>query len=400
MSVLSERLATIKPSPINAIYTLALQLREAGQDIIDLSIGEPDFDTPEHVKQAAWRAIQAGFTKYTNIDGTTELKQAVQAKFRRDNNLDYGLDQISIGAGVKPILFQVFQASLNPSDEVIIPAPCWTSYPDMVRLTGGKPVILPCPAEHGFKLQPDDLEQAITPHSKWLLLNAPGNPSGTAYNQSELKALTAVLLQHPQLWVLSDDIYEHMLYDGLAFVTPAQVEPRLFERTVTLNGVSKAYAMTGWRIGYAGAPVEIIQAMRKILSQSNSNPCSISQAAAVEALNGPQDLLQERADIFRQRRDLVLSLLEPVPGLRCNRPQGAFYLYINCGQVLGKTTPQGGRLASSTDVVTYLLETQGLALVPGSAFEYEPYFRLSYAASTEVLTEACRRIRLACEHLQ
>ncbi len=384
MNILSARLADIRPSPINAIYTLALQRRESGHEIIDLSIGEPDFDTPKPVKQAAWQAIQVGFTKYTNIDGTTELKQAVQAKFRRDNDLDYGLDQISIGAGVKPMLFQVFQASLNPGDEVIIPTPCWTSYPDMVRLAGGTPVLVPCSEEHGFKLQAEDLERAITPRSKWLLLNSPSNPSGAAYSKAALKALTEVVLQHPQLWILSDDIYEHMLYDGLEFATPAQVEPELFDRTVTLNGVSKAYAMTGWRIGYAGAPVEMIQAIRKILSQSNSNPCSISQVAAVEALNGPQDLLKERAEVFCQRRNQVLSLLESASGLSCNRPEGAFYLYINCGQVLGKTTPQGMTLASSTDFVKYLLETQNLALVPGSAFECDTYFRLSYAASTEV----------------
>lgn len=398
MPSLSTTLERFQPSAIAEIFSLAVRLKEEGQDIVNLSSGEPDFDTEDNAKQAAASAIAAGETKYTNIDGTTALKQAVQAKFRRDNGLDYGLEQILVDAGAKPLLAHAMQAVLDPGDEVIIPTPCWTSYIGMVRLFGGEPKPVSCPEEAGFKLQPADLERAISGRSKLILLNSPCNPTGAAYSEAELKALTDVLLRHEQLWIFADDIYEHIVYDGFRFVTPAQVEPRLFDRTLTINGVSKAYAMTGWRIGFAGGPTQLIEAVRKVLTQSTANPCSISQAAA-EALTGPQDFLAERAEAFRRRRDLVVGAVNQMPGLRCSPPEGAFYLYPNCAGLLGKRTEDGTTIGSSHDFAKHLLERWGVAVVPGSAFQCDPYFRLSYAASTAELEEACRRIGRACGEL-
>ena len=399
MAVLSASLNRFQPSAIAEIFSLALRLREEGRDIVNLSSGEPDFDTEANAKQAAVEAIAAGETKYTNIDGTTVLKRAVQAKFKRDNGLDYGMDQILVDAGAKPLLAHGMQAVLDPGDEVIIPVPCWTSYMGMARLFGGEPKLVPCREENGFKLQPEDLEGAITARSKLVLLNSPCNPTGAAYTEDELKALIEVLLRHEQIWIFADDIYEHIVYDGFRFVTPAQVEPRIFDRTLTINGVSKAYAMTGWRIGFAGGPTHLIEAIRKVLTQSTGNPSSISQAAAAEALTGPQDFLAERAEAFRQRRDLVVGAINQMPGLRCSPPEGAFYLYPNCAGLLGKRTEDGTVIESSHDFAKHLLERWGVAVVPGSAFACDPYIRLSYAASTAELEDACRRIGRACGEL-
>jgi len=399
MPSLSATLERFQPSAIAEIFSLAVRLKEEGRDIVNLSSGEPDFDTEANAKQAAVEAIAEGQTKYTNIDGTTALKRAIQAKFRRDNSLDYRSEQILVDAGAKPLLAHGMQAILDPGDEVIIPTPCWTSYVGMARLFGGEPKLVPCPEEAGFKLQPEDLERAITRRTKLILLNSPCNPTGAAYAEDELKALTDVLRRHDHVWIFADDIYEHIVYDGFRFVTPAQVEPRLFDRTLTINGVSKAYAMTGWRIGFAGGPTRLIEAIRKVLTQSTANPCSISQAAATEALTGPQDFLVERADSFRQRRDLVVGAINQMPGLRCSPPEGAFYLYPNCAGLLGRRTEEGATIESSHDFARHLLEHWGVAVVPGSAFECDPYFRLSYAASTTELEEACRRIGRACGEL-
>jgi aspartate aminotransferase len=400
MSIIATRLAAIKPSPTVAVAGLALELKAAGRDVIGLAAGEPDFDTPDHVKQAACAAIEAGETKYTVVDGTPALKAAVAAKFRRENGLEYRLDEISVAAGGKQIIYNAMMASLNPGDEVIIPAPYWVSYPDIVLLAGGMPKFVSCAEEAGFRMSPGDLEQAITPRTKWLILNSPNNPTGAAYDPSQLRALTDVLVAHRHVWVLSDDIYEHLLYDGMEFATPAALEPRLRDRCLTMNGIAKAYAMTGWRIGYAGGPVELIRAMAKIQSQSTSNPCSVSQAAAVEALQGPQDFVAERSRIMSGRRDLAVELLNQVPGLRCHRPEGAFYVYPNCGGVLGRRSPAGSLLSSSDDFARYLLEQEGVAVVPGAGFGMDPYIRISYATSNALLAEACRRIRRACEALR
>ena len=372
----------------------------AGRDVIGLGAGEPDFDTPDHVKEAAIAAIHAGQTKYTAVDGTPELKAAIAAKFDRENGLEYRTDEISVGAGGKQIIYNALMATLDPGDEVVIPAPYWVSYPDMTLLAGGTPVFVRCPEQAGFKLQPEDLEQAITPRTKWLILNSPNNPTGAAYSGDELRGLTDVLARHPHVWLLSDDIYEHLVYDGFAFVTPAALEPRLEDRCLTMNGVAKAYAMTGWRIGYAGGPVELIRAMAKIQSQSTSNPCSISQAAAVAALNGPQDFMAERTRVFKERRDLVVDLLNQAPGIRCHRPEGAFYVYPSCAGVIGRRTPDGTELADSEAFARYLLEAEGVAAVHGAAFGLDPYLRISYATATELLEEACRRIIRACEALR
>jgi aspartate aminotransferase len=399
MSIIATRLAAIKPSPTMAVTGLALELKAAGRDVIGLAAGEPDFDTPDHVKRAAYAAIEAGQTKYTAVDGTPALKAAVAGKFRRENGLEYGLNEISVGAGGKQIIYNAMMATLDPGDEVIIPAPYWVSYPDIVLLAGGTPKFVTCAEESGFRMSPEDLEQAITPRTKWLMLNSPNNPTGAAYDAGQLRALTDVLVRHPHVWLLSDDIYEHVIYDGLEFVTAAALEPRLRDRCLTMNGVAKAYAMTGWRIGYAGGPAELIRAMAKIQSQSTSNPCSVSQAATVVALEGPQEFMAERSEIFRQRRDMVVDMLNQAPGLRCHRPEGAFYVYPSCAGVIGRRTPGGAVLTNTEDFARYLLEQEGVAVVHGAAFGMDPYMRISYATSNQALTEACGRIIRACEAL-
>ncbi|MEE8544877.1 MAG: pyridoxal phosphate-dependent aminotransferase [Alphaproteobacteria bacterium] len=399
MSFLAESLARIKPSPTIAVAQQARELKARGRDVVSLGAGEPDFDTPDNIKAAAVAALERGETKYTAVDGTPKLKAAIRDKFKRENGLDYAPEQISVGTGAKQVLYNALMATLNAGDEVIIPAPYWVSYPDIVRLGGGEPVILPSAAERGFRLTPEVLEAAITPRTKWLILNSPGNPSGAAYRRDELEALAEVLLRHPQVWTLSDDIYEHIVYDGFRFTTLAQVAPELYQRTLTLNGVSKAYAMTGWRIGYGGAPVALVKAMAKLQSQSTSNPSSVSQAAAVEALNGPQDFIAERAAIFESRRDLVVSMLNQAPGLSCPKPEGAFYVYPSCAGVIGKRTPEGKAIDNDLDFVSALLEVEGVAVVHGAAFGLEPHFRVSYAASAQDLEEACRRIQRFCAGL-
>ncbi|TDQ83290.1 aspartate aminotransferase [Dongia mobilis] len=400
MAFLADRLDRIKPSPTIAVTMKARELKAQGRDIIGLGAGEPDFDTPDNIKQAAIKAIQAGDTKYTNVDGTDALKKAIIAKFKRENNLDYKIDQITVGTGGKQVLYNALVATVNPGDEVIIPAPYWVSYPDIVHLAEGTPVFVECGQNHQFKLQPEMLEAAITPKTKWLILNSPSNPTGAAYTAEELKALAEVLLRHPHVWVLTDDMYEHLVYDDFKFATIAEVEPKLYERTLTMNGVSKSYCMTGWRIGYAGGPAPLIKAIAKIQSQSTSNPSSISQAAAVEALNGPQGFIAEHNVSFKQRRDMVVEMLNQAPGLHCHKPEGAFYVYPSCAGVIGKTTPDGKKIATDDDFVTYLLEAEGVAAVQGSAFGLSPHFRISYATSTEALKDACNRIIRACQKLK
>ena len=397
--LISDTLKRVKPSATIAISDKARQLRAEGRAVIALSAGEPDFDTPDNVKEAAIEAIRRGETKYTAVDGIPELKEAVVAKFKRDNDLSYGTDQISVAPGGKPIIFNAMVATLNPGDEVVIPAPYWVSYPDIVLLAGGTPVIVEAKAEDGFKLKPEALDRAITPRTKWVILNSPSNPTGAAYTQSDMKAVTDVLMRHPHVMVFTDDIYEKIVYDDFRFVTPAQVEPGLFDRTLTMNGASKAFAMTGWRIGFAGGPQPLIKAMAKLQSQSTSNPCSISQWAVVEALNGPQDYLAERNAAFKQRRDMVVAMLNEADGIDCATPEGAFYVYPSCAGILGKTTPEGKKIESDDDFITYLLEAEGVAAVQGSAFGLSPYFRISYATSTEALKEACTRIQRACDAL-
>jgi aspartate aminotransferase len=400
MAFLADRLDRIKPSPTIAVTMKARELKAAGRDVIGLGAGEPDFDTPDNIKEAAIAAMRRGDTKYTDVDGTPALKKAICAKFKRENGLDYKPEQISVGTGGKQVLYNALTATVEAGDEVIIPAPYWVSYPDIVLLAEGKPVFVPCPQNNGFKLLPEDLEAAITPRTKWLILNSPNNPTGAAYSRAELKALTDVLLRHPHVWVLTDDMYEHLVYDGFEFTTPAQVEPRLYDRTLTMNGVSKAYCMTGWRIGYAGGPVPLIKAMAKLQSQSTSNPSSISQAAAVAALNGPQDFIARNNAVFKERRDLVVDMLNKAPGLNCPRPEGAFYVYPSCAGAIGKTTPQGKVIKTDDDFVTYLLEAEGVAAVQGSAFGLSPYFRISYATATDLLRDACSRIQRACQALR
>jgi len=399
MSLLSAAIQRIKPSPTIAVTNRAAALKAAGHDIIGLGAGEPDFDTPDFVKEAAIAAIRAGQTKYTQVDGTPELKEAIRAKFRRDNHLDYGLDQISVNVGGKHTIFNAMMATLDPGDEVVIPAPYWVSYPDIVLLAGATPVIVPCGIDAGFKLTPAQLDAAITPATKWLIFNSPSNPTGAAYSRAELAALAEVLVRRPHVHILSDDIYEHIVYDGFVFTTLAEVEPALYERTLTVNGASKAYAMTGWRIGYAGGPAGIIKAMAKIQSQSTSNPCSISMAATAAALNGDQSFLQVRNAAFAKRRDLVVSMLNQTSGLRCPRPQGAFYVYPDCTGLIGKRTPAGGVLTDDEAVAAYLLDTEGVAVVHGAAFGGSPAFRISYATADAVLEEACVRIQRAVGRL-
>ena len=400
MSIVADRLSRIKPSPTLAVTAKVNELKAAGRDIIGLGAGEPDFDTPDFVKEAAYEAIKNGQTKYTTVNGTAELKQAIIEKFKRDNELTYTADQITVGTGGKQVLYNALMASVNPGDEVLIPAPYWVSYPDMTLLAEGTPVTIECSEENNFKLKPEDLEAAITPKTKWLIMNSPSNPTGGAYTWDEMKAITDVLMRHPHVYIMSDDMYEHIVYDGFKYCTPAQVEPALFDRTLTCNGVSKSYAMTGWRIGYAGGPADLIKAMSKIQSQSTSNPSSVSQAAALGALTGDQSFLIERNDAFKKRRDLVVGLLNEAEGLSCLTPEGAFYVYPSCAGVIGKTTPDGTVIESDADFITYLLESEGVACVHGSAFGLSPYFRISYATSEEVLTEACGRIQKACAALQ
>lgn len=400
MSIIADRLKQIKPSPTLAVDARAKELKAQGRDIIALGLGEPDFDTPDFVKAAAKKAIDAGKTKYTPVEGTPELKDAIIKKFSRENGLDYKRDEIIISAGAKQVLYNAFMATLNPGDEVIIPAPYWVSYPDMAMLAEGKPIIVPGHEENGFKVQAADIERVITPKTKWAIINSPSNPTGAAYTRKELKALTDVFMKYPHVLVISDDIYEHLTYDGFEFVTPAQVEPRLKDRTLTVNGVSKAYAMTGWRIGYAGGPAELIKAMGKVQSQSTSNPVSISQAASVEALNGDQSFLEERRAVFKRRRDMAVSMLNQAAGITCAKPEGAFYVYPSCKGVIGRETADGKIIRNDGDFVTYLLEMEGVACVHGGAFGASPYFRISYATSDALLEEACRRIQKACAALR
>jgi aspartate aminotransferase len=399
MHLLGNLLQAVKPSPTLAITRKAADLKRQGVDIIGLSQGEPDFPTPDHINAAAKLAIDKGLTRYTDVDGTPELKASIARKFERENGLGYDSSEISVGTGAKQIIFNALLATLNHGDEVIIPAPYWVSYPDMVRLASGIPVEVSCPENQGFKITAAQLERAITPRTKWVILNSPSNPTGAGYSAIELKQLGAVLLGHPQVYVLSDDIYEHLRYDGWEFNTIAAQVPALRNRTLTVNGVSKAYSMTGWRIGFAGGPRELIAAMSTLQSQTTSNPCSIAQAAAQAALDGPLDFLESRNQIFSQRRDLCLSAFESIPGLTCRRPEGAFYLFPSCEGLINRQTPAKRVLSDDTDVCRYLLEQARVAVVPGSAFGLEGYFRMSFATSTEQLEQACVRIRLACEQL-
>jgi aspartate aminotransferase len=400
MAFLADSLARIKPSATIAVTDKARALKAAGRDVIGLGAGEPDFDTPDNIKEAAIRAIREGKTKYTNVDGINELKAAVVAKFKRENNLDYKIEEVSVGTGGKQVLYNALMATLNPGDEVVIPAPYWVSYPEIVALAGATPVPVETSMETGFRLTPAALEKAITAKTKWVILNSPSNPSGAAYGHAELKALTDVIVRHPHVWVLTDDMYEHLVYDGFRFATPVEVEPRLKERTLTMNGVSKAYAMTGWRIGYGAGPVQLIKAMAKLQSQSTSNPSSIAQWAAVEALNGTQAFIPKNAEIMKGRRDLVVSMLNQANGIVCSRPEGAFYVYPSCQGTMGKKTAAGTALKTDEDFVTALLEEEGVAVVQGSAFGLAPFFRISYATSTEALEEACSRIQRFCAGLR
>ncbi len=399
MSILATRLKRIKPSATLAVTAKAKELKDAGRDVISLGAGEPDFNTPDFICDAAKKAMDEGQTKYTNVDGTPQLKDAIIAKFKRDNKLTYTRDQVIVGTGGKQVLYNALMATLNPGDEVIIPAPYWVSYPDMVQLAEGEPVIVDCPASTGFKMTAAQLDAAITPKTKWVILNSPSNPTGAGYSAQDMKALTDVLLKHPHVYIMTDDMYEHLVYDDFKFCTPAEIEPKLFDRTLTVNGVSKSYSMTGWRIGYAGGPKDIVKAMGVIQGQSTSNPSSISQAAATAALNGDQAFMKPWVQAFKSRRDLVVSMLNQSKGLKCPTPEGAFYVYPSCADIIGKKTPQGKVIANDEDFVSYLLETEGVACVHGAAFGLSPHFRISYATSESVLEEACRRIQKACAAL-
>ena len=400
MSLESAALSRVSPSATLAADAKARELKAQGRNVISLAAGEPDFDTPDNIKEAAISAIRSGKTKYTAVDGIPELKQAICAKFKRENGLEYKPAQVTVGSGGKQVLFNALMATVNPGDEVVVPAPYWVSYPDIVMLAGGTPVFVEGRAENGFKLQGADLDKAITPRTKWVILNSPSNPSGAAYSRAELKALTDVLMKHPHVWVLTDDMYEHLVYDDFAFTTPAQVEPRLYERTLTMNGVSKAYCMTGWRIGYGAGPEQLIRAIAKLQSQSTSNPSSIAQWAAVEALNGPQDFIAANNAVFKQRRDLVVSMLNQAKGLSCPTPEGAFYVYPSCLGTIGKTAPSGNVIRTDEDFVTELLAAEGVAAVHGAAFGLSPFFRISYATATGVLEDACNRIQRFCGNLR
>ena len=400
MKLLSDTLGRVKPSPTIAVTNKSAELKAAGHDIIGLGAGEPDFDTPQHIKNAGIAAITSGKTKNTAVDGIPELKHAICAKFKRDNNLDYLPSQVSVSSGGKQVLYNAFMATLNEGDEVIIPAPYWVSYPDMVLLAGGVPVVAEASLQTGFKLTADQLEAAITQNTKWFLFNSPSNPTGAGYSWSELKELTDVLVRHPHVWVMTDDMYEHLAFGDFKFCTPAEVEPRLYDRTLTVNGVSKAYAMTGWRIGYAAGPVELIAAMRKVQSQSTSNPCSISQFAAVEALNGSHDFIAENNTAFVRRRDIVVDMLNQAEGITCPTPDGAFYVYPSIAGLIGRTTPEGVEIINDEAFATALLNDTGVAVVFGAAFGLSPNFRVSYATSDEALHEACNRIIKFCASLR
>ena len=401
MALLKDSLSRIKPSATMAVTDKARALKAAGRDVIGLGAGEPDFDTPDNIKKAAIKAIESGkAAKYTAVDGLAELKQAVVGKFKRENNLDYKPNQIIISTGGKQVLYNALCVTLNPGDEVIIPAPYWVSYPDMVLLAGGEPVIVQTRMDDGFKMKPEALERAITPRTKWIIFNSPSNPTGAAYTKSELKQITDVLVRHPHVWVMTDDMYEHLVYDDFVFATPAEIEPRLYERTLTVNGVSKAYCMTGWRIGYAGGREDLIKAMAMLQSQSTSNPVAVSQWASVEALNGPQDFIAEHNAIFKERRDLCVSMLNQANGIKCPKPEGAFYVYPSCAGAIGKTAPSGRKLETDEDFVTELLEAEGVAVVQGTPFGQGPAFRISYATKTSDLEEACRRIQRFCGNLK
>jgi aspartate aminotransferase len=399
MSFIANRLSRIKPSPTIAVSQKARDLKAEGRDVIGLGAGEPDFDTPAHIIEAAKKAMDRGETRYTAVAGTPELREAIAAKLKRDNGLDYTPDQISVACGGKQSIYNAFMATLDPGDEVIIPTPYWVSYPDITLLAEGTPVFIDCPAESGFKLKAEELEAAITPKTKWLIMNSPSNPSGAGYSRDEMKALTDVLMRHDHVWVMPDDIYEHIVYDDFEFTTPAQVEPGLMGRTLTLNGMSKAYCMTGWRVGYAAGPDEIIKGINKIQGQSTTHTCSVSQAAAIAALEGPHDFIAANNAVFKDRRDLVVSMLNQANGLSCPTPQGAFYVYPSCAGMIGKKTPDGMVIENDEDAVTYLLESEGVAAVHGSAFGLSPHFRISYATSTELLEDACERIQRACANL-
>ena len=400
MSLLSQAVRRIKPSPTIAVTTRAAELKAAGRDIIGLGAGEPDFDTPDHIKDAAIAAIKRGETKYTPVHGTKALREAIAAKFRRENGLEYTIDEIAVCCGGKQVLYNAIMATVDPDDEVVIPAPYWVSYPDIVMLAGGKPVFVPTTVEMGFKMGAVQLQRAITAKTKWLILNSPANPTGAAYTRDELAGLAKVLVRNPHVWVMVDDIYEHLVYDDFQFASIAQVEPALKPRTLTINGVSKAYSRTGWRVGYAGGPLELIKAMANIQSQSTTHTSSISQAAATAALNGPTAFLADWRKSFAERRDFVVAQLNAIPGLKCSTPEGAFYVYPGCAGVIGKTTPKGAKIATDTDFVTYLLEAEGVAVVQGAAFGLEPFFRISYATSMKSLQDACNRIKRACEALK
>jgi aspartate aminotransferase len=400
MSLQSAALARVQPSATMAADQKARELKAAGRDVLTLAAGEPDFDTPDNIKDAAIKAIRDGKTKYTTVDGIPELKEAICAKFARENGLSYKPSQINVSPGGKPVIFNAMMATLNPGDEVVIPTPYWVSYPDMVLIAGGEPRFVRTTADKGFKVQPADLEAAITPKTRWLLLNSPSNPSGAAYTKAELRALADVLMRHPHVWILTDDMYEHLVFDDFEFWTIAQVEPALYDRTLTMNGVSKAYAMTGWRIGYAGGPEPLIKLMAKVESQSTSNPCSISQWAAVEALNGPQDFIKPNARKFQERRDLVVSMLNQASGIRCPTPEGAFYVYPSVEGLIGKTAPTGKTIANDQDFATELLDAEGVAVVHGAAFGLSPFFRISYATSNAVLEDACARIQRFCANVR
>ena len=398
MSIISDSLKKIKPSPTIAVTQKARELKAAGKDVIGLGAGEPDFDTPDNIKQAAIKAINDGDTKYTAVDGTPALKKAIVEKFKKENNLDYTTDQITVGAGGKHVIYNAMMATLNEGDEVLVPAPYWVSYPDIVLLAGGKPVVMECDEKQGFKINPSDLEKFITPKTKWIILNSPSNPTGACYTEKDIREIAKVLENHPHVYILSDDIYEHVTYEGFKFFTIAQIES-LKERVLTMNGVSKAYSMTGWRIGYAAGPKEIIKAIAKIQSQSTTNPSSISQAASVEALSGTQDFIKKRADSFQERRDFVVKALNDIDGIECLNPDGAFYVFPSCKGLMGKKDTNGKEIKSDTDFVQSLLENSGIAVVQGSAFGLEGFFRISYATSMDNLKKALEKISSFCKSL-
>ena len=400
MAFVADRLSAVKPSATIAVTQKARDLKAAGRDVIGLGAGESDFDTPAHIIEAAKKALDDGFTRYTSPNGIPELLEAISAKFKRDNNLDYTPSQIHVSCGGKPVIFNAFMATVNPGDEVIVPAPYWVSYPDITAMFGGVPVIIDCPAANGFKVTPEQLDDAITPKTKWVLLNSPSNPSGAAYTEDDLRSLAKILLKHPHVWVFTDDIYEHLVYDDFTFRTIAEIEPALWDRTVTMNGMSKAYCMTGWRVGFAGGPDEVIKAMTKVQSQSISHTAAVSQVAAVAALNGPHDFIAEHNKVFRDRRDLVVSMLNQSQGISCPTPEGAFYVYPSCNGLIGKTTEDGKAILSDEDFVTALLDSEGIAAVHGEAFGLSPHFRISYATATDLLEDACTRIQRFCASLR